>query len=133
MDKRKYFSIMTKNLRWAGTLIIAAALFVSCGDKKPQQQNAPPPPATVNVYTAQEGDAIYYDEYPATVTPLNQVDIRPQVTGYITGIFFKDGQHVVKGQKLYEIDQQQYKAQYEQSIANLNVAKSNEAKAQQDA
>jgi membrane fusion protein (multidrug efflux system) len=51
----------------------------------------------------------------------------------MTGIFFKDGQHVVKGQKLYEIDQQQYRAQYEQSIANLNVAKANEARAQQDA
>lgn len=107
------------------------ALIASCGN--PQQQSKTLPPTPVSTYIAQEGNSAYYDEYPATVTPLNQVDIRPQVTGYITGIFFKDGQHVVKGQKLYEIDQQQYKAQYEQSIANLNVAKSNEAKAQQDA
>ncbi len=122
---------MIKKFRWAGSLIITA-LLASCGSQQ-QQQPKTPPPTAVNVSAVQEGNAIYYDDYPATVTPLNQVDIRPQVTGYITGIFFKDGQHIVKGQKLYEIDQQQYKAQYEQSIANLNVAKANEAKAQQDA
>ena len=125
---------MAKKLKWVGSFIIIAALVAACGDnKQAEQQKAPPPPTPVVVATAQEANATYYDEYPATVTPLNVVEIRPQVSGYITGIFFKDGQHVVKGQKLYEVDQQQYKAQYEQSIANLNVAKSNEAKAQQDA
>ena len=82
---------------------------------------------------AKEGSATYYDLYPATVTPLNQVDIKPQVSGNITGIFFKDGQFVRKGMKLYEIDQQQYKAAYEQAMANVHVAEANESKAQQDA
>lgn len=90
-------------------------------------------PVAVGVSQVKEGNPVYYDEFPATVTPLNQVDIRPQVAGYITAIFFKDGQHVTKGQKLYEIDQQPYQAAYQQSIANLNVAKANQAKAQQDA
>ncbi len=116
----------------AGDLMIPMTLLIaSCGNKQPTQQIIPPTP--VAVYTVQEGNASYYDEYPATVTPLNQVDIRPQVAGYITGLFFKDGQHILKGQKLYEIDQQQYHAAYQQSLANLNVAKANEAKAQQDA
>lgn len=124
---------MVRNKMGAGNLIIAIALLMaSCSDKQAAQQKAPPP-TPVAIYTVQEGNASYYDEYPATVTPLNQVDIRPQVAGYITGIFFKDGQHIAKGQKLYEIDQQQYQAAYQQSIANLNVAKANEGKAQQDA
>ncbi|HZG24591.1 MAG TPA: efflux RND transporter periplasmic adaptor subunit, partial [Chitinophagaceae bacterium] len=71
--------------------------------------------------------------YPGTVTALNEVEIRPQVSGYITGIFFTDGQRVTKGQKLYTIDEQQYRATYNQSVANLNVAKANQARAQQDA
>lgn len=124
---------MATNKTCNGYLIIAIALWMaSCGDKQAAQLKVPPP-TPVAVYAAEEGNASYYDEYPATVTPLNQVDIRPQVAGYITGIYFKDGQHIVKGQKLYEIDQQQYQAAYQQSIANLNVAKANEAKAQQDA
>jgi RND family efflux transporter MFP subunit len=123
---------MAKKFWLEGILIMTAAWLASCSNQQ-QQQKGPLPPTPVAVYIAQEGNAAYYDEFPATVTPLNLVDIRPQVAGYITGIFFKDGQHVVKGQRLYEIDQQQYRAQYEQSIANLNVAKSMEAKAQQDA
>lgn len=125
---------MTRKRISATTIIVATGLlFASCGDKQATQQKAPPPPTPVVVYAVQEGNATYYDEYPATVTPLNEVEIRPQVAGYITGIFFKDGQHITKGQKLYEIDQQQYQAAYQQSIANLNVSKANEAKAQQDA
>jgi RND family efflux transporter MFP subunit len=77
--------------------------------------------------------AVYFDNYPATITPLNQVDLKAQVTGYITGMFFTDGQHVSRGQKLYEIDRQQYQANYDQAVANLNVVKASLAKAQQDA
>jgi len=115
-----------------GMSIVLAAFISACSNQQNAQQKAPPP-ATVSIFPVQEGNVSFYDEFPATVTPLNQVDIRPQVAGYITGIFFKDGQHIEKGQKLYEIDQQQYQAAYQQSIANLNVAKANEAKAQQDA
>ena len=101
-------------------------------NKKDEKPKAPPP-QPVNVYVVKKESAVYYDEYPATVAALNQVDLRAQVTGYITGIYFKDGQHVTKGQKLYDIDRQQYQANYDQAIANLNVSKANLAKAQQDA
>jgi RND family efflux transporter MFP subunit len=111
-----------------------AALVAGCGGNKDQsKQQGPPPAVSVSAYPVQSGNAMYYDLYPATVTPLNQVDIKPQVSGNITRIYFKDGQHVRKGQKLYEIDQQQYLAAYDQAVANLNVAKANLAKSQQDA
>lgn len=110
-------------------MLVTAA--VSCGDKTTQQQ-APPPPS-VNIDTVQQGPALYYDEYPATVNALEQVDIHAQVSGYITGIYFKDGQRVDKGQRLYSIDQQQYAGSYNESVANLNVAKADLAKAQKNA
>ena len=122
---------MNNTLRWIGFASVILGL-ASCGNKPATQQQAPPPVA-VNTYVVQPGSATYFDLYPATVTPLNQVDIKPQVSGNIINIFFKDGQHVKKGQKLYEIDQQQYKGAYEQAVANLNVAKANLAKSQQDA
>ncbi|MGN6616681.1 MAG: efflux RND transporter periplasmic adaptor subunit [Ilyomonas sp.] len=117
---------------WAGYIFIGLAV-ASCSDKKQTQQQQAPPPVAVNVQPVEEGKAVYYNEYPATVTALDEVEIRPQVSGYITGIYFEDGQHVSKGQKLYSIDQQQYLGSYEQSVANLNVAKANLARAQQDA
>jgi membrane fusion protein (multidrug efflux system) len=110
---------------------LSALLLTSCGEKNNNAQ-APPPP-TVTAELVQKEAAVYYEDYPATVTALEEDDIRAQVTGYITGIFFKDGQHVVKGQKLYDIDRQQYQASLDQAIANLNVTKANLARAQQDA
>jgi membrane fusion protein (multidrug efflux system) len=92
-----------------------------------------PLPTQVVVYHVTSGGSTYFDEYPASVIALNQVDIRPEVSGYITGIYFKDGDHVSQGAKLYAIDQQQYKAAYDQALANLNVAKANYARAQEDA
>ncbi|MEJ2617109.1 MAG: efflux RND transporter periplasmic adaptor subunit, partial [Ignavibacteriaceae bacterium] len=76
----------------------------------------------VSAYTVKEGQASYHIEYPATVVALNQIEIRPEVSGYLTDIYFKDGQHVTKGMKLYAIDQQQYKAAYDVAKANLNKA-----------
>lgn len=115
-----------------GFLAASLFLFAGCGaNKGPDQKD--PPPIAVTAYQVKAGNAVYYDTYPATVTALNQVDIRSEVSGYITGIFFRDGQHIRKGEKLYEIDQQQFKAAYDQAVANLNVAKANLAKAQEDA
>src|SRR5690348_14309557 len=86
-------------------LIIITA--TSCGKKNNQQQQVFPPVA-VNIDTVRARSATYYDEYPATINALDQVEIHAQVSGYITGIYFKDGSHVSKGEKLYSIDQQQY-------------------------
>ena len=94
---------------------------------------AAPPPAKVVVEAARTGEAIYHEEYPATVTALNQVDLRPQVSGFVTGIHFRDGDRVKKGQLLYSIDAQLYNANYEQAVANLKVQEANLAKAQKDA
>ncbi len=109
-------------------------LLTACGGKKDEQQKQQaPPPTVVSVYTVQRGNATYYDQLPATVTALLQVDIQPQVAGNITGIFFQDGQRVHKGQKLYTIDPQQYQATYDQAVAQLNVQKANLNRAQKDA
>lgn len=125
-------------LTFTGLLVFCAGgllLLSACGssEKKTDAAKAPPPAVAVTVYRLQKSGAVYFDEYPATLVPLNEVQLRPQLTGYITGIFFKDGQQVTKGQKLYTIDQQSYEASYNQAVANLNVAKANLGKAQQDA
>ncbi|WP_332913785.1 biotin/lipoyl-binding protein [Algoriphagus boritolerans] len=50
------------------------------------------------------------------------MEIRPQVSGYITNIFVKDGQEVTKGQRLYEIDRSKYQAAKNQASAALASA-----------
>jgi len=112
----------------AGLLLLLAA----CGAKQ-QQQQGPPPAVQVTVDTVKATAATYYDEYPGTVTALNQTELRAQVTGYVTGIYFKDGDKVKKGQRLYSIDQQLYNANYQQALANQAVQETNLIKAQKDA
>ena len=81
-------------------LLLISILIVSCsGNKKNQFQF---PPTQVSAYTVKTGQASYHVEYPATVVALNQIEIRPEVSGYLTDIYFKDGQHVTKGMKLYK-------------------------------
>ena len=90
-----------------------------------------PTPVTLQVVKTEP--AIYFDNYPGTIVALSQVDLHAQVSGYITGIFFKEGSHVHKGQKLYEIDRSKYDAAYRQASANLVQARANQNKAQKDA
>ncbi|MGV3765346.1 MAG: efflux RND transporter periplasmic adaptor subunit [Chitinophagaceae bacterium] len=113
---------------------ITSLLFIiSCGNKQAQQQQGPPPAVPVTVAEAAAGNIAYFDEYPATVVALNQIELRAQVSGYVTGIFFKDGDRVRKGQKLYSIDAQLYSANVQQAVANLQVQETNLVKAQKDA
>ena len=109
----------------AGMLALA-----SCGSKK---QAPATRPVSVSVASVDVHTVDLVDEYPAVVTSLNMVRIVSQVTGTVTGIYFTDGQKVTKGQSLYSIDSQQFQAQYNESVANLNAAKANLEKARKDA
>jgi membrane fusion protein (multidrug efflux system) len=72
------------------------------------------------------------DEYPSSIVPLNEVEIRPQIGGYITNIYVKDGQEVKKGQRLYEIDRSKYAASQQQAKAMVESAEANLARLSKD-
>lgn len=110
---------------------LSVALLASCGKKEEKPQT--PAAVAVATYKVQRGEAVSYTEYPATVTPLKVVEVRAMASGYVTGVYFQDGQNVRKGQKLYQIDQQQIQASVDQAQANLRVAEANERLAQKDA
>ncbi len=109
---------------------IAILTWSSCGQSKKKNTTIPPTP--VSVTEAKKADAVYYDNFQGTVTALNIVELRAQVAGFITGIFFKEGDIVQKGQPLYEIDRRKYIAEVNQAEANLASAQANEVKAQKD-
>lgn len=118
----------------AGAALLALA--VSCNSSKNKGGQAGPggmPPVSVAVDTVNSGDAVYLVQYPGTVTALKEVTLLSQVNGYVTGIYFKDGQHVSKGQKLYSIDAQVYNANVQNAQAAVEVQKANLVKAEKDA
>src|ERR1035441_5653445 len=109
--------------------IICCLIISSC------KKDPPPPPQAVpvNLYIVKSQKVVYYDRYTSTAAALSQVDLRPQIQGYITGLFFKEGSYVKKGDKLYEIDKSIYENIYKTAAANLKVAEGNLKQAQQDA
>jgi membrane fusion protein, multidrug efflux system len=53
------------------------------------------------------------------VEPIQQVAVRSPVAGYITGVFFKEGEDIRIGQRLFQIDPRPYDAAYRQVRGNL--------------
>jgi membrane fusion protein (multidrug efflux system) len=111
------------------TVFISCLILASCKKKQPPPNTEVP----VNLMTVTAKHVLYYDKYPSTTAALSQVSLLPEVQGAITGIFFADGSHVKKGQKLYTIDQRLYQDNYDAAIANLKVSQGTLVQSQQDA
>lgn len=68
--------------------------------------------------------------YPATIRGRQDIDIYPQVGGFITRLCVKEGQPVRKGQVLFVIDQVPYQAALATATANVEAAEAGVATAQ---
>jgi RND family efflux transporter MFP subunit len=111
------------------TVIVSCLILAACKKKQPPPSLEVP----VNLMTLKAQPVLYYDKYPATTAALSQVILLSQVQGAVTGIFFTEGSHVKKGQKLYEIDQRIYQNNYDAAVANLKVSQGTLVQSQQDA
>ena len=103
----------------------------SCSDKSKEGQ-APQAPL-LSVLTITESNSTLDSAIPATLEGENDVEIRPQVTGFLTKVHVDDGQRVQKGQVLFTIDQVQLQAAVEQAQAAVAVAQANVNTAQTNA
>jgi membrane fusion protein (multidrug efflux system) len=112
-------------------IVFGAGAAVSCGGNKQQQR---PGAQAVPVSTGKVSEEMVtgVNSYPGTVVPLNQTELRAEVSGYITGIFVQDGATVSKGQRLYEIDRTRYAAAQEQARSALAIAEANVARVKRD-
>jgi RND family efflux transporter MFP subunit len=111
------------------TVFASSLLLAACAKKQPPANTEVP----VNLLKVTKKTVLYYDKYPATTAALSQVSLLPQVQGAVTGIFFTEGTHVKKGQKLYTIDERLYKDAYDAAVANLQVSQGTLVQSQQDA
>ena len=98
-------------------------LLVSCGNKGMHIE----PNKKFAVVTLQPTDVELKSSYPATVRGKQDVEIRPQVAGFITKLCVDEGATVRKGQPLFIIDQVQYEAAVKQAEAGVKVAEASVA------
>ena len=64
-------------------------------------------------------------QYPATIKGMQDIEIRPQVSGFIVKLCVDEGATVKKGQALFQIDPTQYKAMFTQAQAGVESASAN--------
>lgn len=76
-------------------------------------------PVTLNTAAAKKGDIGVYLDAIGTVTPVYTTTIYNQVTGVLTGVYYREGQMVGKGDPLVDIDPRQYQAQVATAEGNL--------------
>jgi len=100
---------------------IAVAPLGSCSGKQDAMQQAPAP--SLQVATIEPVSSELYKSYPATLKGKTDIEIRPQVSGFITKVHVDEGQRVRKGQTLFTIDQVQFQAAVDQAQANVNAAR----------
>jgi multidrug efflux system membrane fusion protein len=76
-------------------------------------------PVTLTVTTAKKGDIGVYLDAIGTVTPIATTTLYNQVTGVVTGVHYREGQMVRKGDPLVDIDPRQFQAQVLTAEGNL--------------
>src|SRR6478672_8388291 len=99
-------SLMPSSARALAAVAVASAcLLAGCGEG-PKQAAAPPPKVTVAKPT--QRTIVDQDEYVGRFVPVDVVEIRARVSGYLDRIHFIDGQILKQGDLLFTIDKRPF-------------------------
>jgi RND family efflux transporter MFP subunit len=93
--------------------ILVAISVAGCGHDKP----SPPPSPTVAAAHPLQRDVIDWDDYVGRFEAIQDVQVRPRISGQIARIAFREGVEVKKGQFLFEIDPRPFRAAQAQAQA----------------
>lgn len=105
--------------RAAGAALIMAVLLVGC---KPDNKYVAPPPPAVTVAHPEARNITRYYETSGTTASIDQADLMARVQGFLVSQNYTDGQSVKKGDVLFVIEPQPYKAKLEQAQAQQDAA-----------
>jgi membrane fusion protein, multidrug efflux system len=102
-------------------LTLAVAIVTSgCGNKGQASASAGRPPAPVVVASVEQRDIPLQITGIGNVEAYQTVQIRSQVNGQIEKIFFKEGDDVRQGQKLFELDKRPFEADLDKTVAQTH-------------
>lgn len=102
--------------------LAAVAVLAACSAQA-KQDAAAAPPVQVTVTDVAFKSLRQWDDFTGRLEPIDTVEIRPRVSGYIDGAQFTEGARVRKGQVLFQIDPRPYKAEADRAAAEVARAK----------
>src|SRR5215210_2887652 len=121
-------NMQTRKLVVTGGLSLAAlslaALSLGALNDGGKTSPSAPPPQAVTVAEVPEREVTEWDEFTGRLEAVDQVEIRPRVSGYIKRVTFDEGKEVKKGEILFEIDPRPYQAELARAEAELEGARS---------
>lgn len=105
--------------RAAGAALILASPLAAC---KPDNKYVAPPPPAVTVAHPEARNITRYYETSGTTAAVDQADLMARVQGFLVSQNYTDGQAVKKGDLLFTIEPQPYKAKLDQAQAQQDAA-----------
>ena len=105
---------------WSLVLVAAMILSTGCSQSAAQQRRAPP---SVTVAPVERKEIVEWNEFTGRTEPVQSVEVRPRVSGYIQEVRFESGQLVRKGDVLFVIDARWHQAEFERRQAEAERAK----------
>lgn len=97
------------------------AFMLACQSVADKPAAATPPPV-LPVVQISGSSATTFVEYPASIQGAADIDVRPQVSGYLQNILVDEGAYVSAGQTLFQIDPQPFKEALNNAKASLRAA-----------
>ncbi|WP_316807306.1 efflux RND transporter periplasmic adaptor subunit [Pedobacter agri] len=113
-----------KQFNQVKTLLIIFTLsiiLVSC-KSSPDQTAAAPPPPVLPVSLVNERTETTFIEYPAAIQGAVDIDVRPQVSGYLQSVLVNEGAYVTAGQTLFKINENPFREALNNAKASLHAA-----------
>lgn len=110
-------------LKSSGLLL---SLFLIAGCSRPNgEESYQLQPIVLPVDVVKSGDAHLHTEYTAAIEGVTNVEIRPQVSGYLKQILIDEGDYVHAGQVLFKIEDGPFAEQLKNAEASLMATKAN--------
>ncbi|MDY3560001.1 efflux RND transporter periplasmic adaptor subunit [Gemmata sp. JC673] len=102
---------------FAAVFFACAVGLIGCARRPPEPVKTPPPVVYVSAPTVEKVND--YEDFAGRTEPYRVVELKSRVTGHLKKIHFRDGQDIEEGEPLFDIDGRVYRAQLEQSKAQL--------------
>ncbi len=117
---RLWFAGMAIVLLAGGAALVGPKLLHNTHTTSTQPPAPPPPPVTVSAPV--QRDVASWTTFTGQFSAVDYVEIRAQVSGYLTEIHFTDGQIVHQGDLLFVIDPRPYQIALQQASAQMLTA-----------
>jgi len=101
----------------AALVVIGASLLTQRGNRADATGNSPKQLPMVRIGTTQTLDLPVQIQGQGHLVALNRVDVRPQITGIVRTVHFREGDDIRSGQLLFEIDPSEARAQLSRAQA----------------